>query len=299
MPAPTCIQNYILVELTKTFQDEVISDGGIKFYQDTSFRPEWNVTINGIVASVPMKITGGGDSIDPDRERISPIVKQGDEIIFNYTVVMNRSISDNVAEIFERDKPKDPYVTTWSNPKGQQIVRIYLNNDNYEVGLFDTKSKTWIDRIKGKEKDVENFMAKYMPTENHFFNYGNLLSYDNKDYWKVDYSSVIAIKRGGTFEMVGGYVLVEPIKEAKKVIDQGVIEVYEMKQSKDYKSIGKVISIGEPLKGDLNLSVKANDIIVIDSRYVEKYEIDGKDYWIVRQKYIYGKSITNEYRSDT
>lgn len=301
MAIPVCIQNNILVELSKTFQDEITSDGGLKFYKDTTFRPEWSTTIKGTVASAPIKLTGGDGrvhSFSPERPNIKPIVKKGDKIIFSYLVVMNRTQTDNIGDIFERETPKDPYTTVWRNPNGLELVRMYLNNGNYEIGLFDTKTKEWVDRIKGKEKDVEMFMGKYMPTENSFFNYNNLLPYEGTDYWKVDYLNAIAIqKEDSTFEMIGDYVLIEPLHAPMRVTEQGVIEVYNMEQSKDYKATGQIVSIGEPLKGEPKLNVKVNDIICTDIRYVEKYEIDRHDYWILRQRYIYGKQpVTNEHK---
>lgn len=300
MSIPVCILNNILVELPKAFQDELVASNGIKFYQDTTFRPEWNTTIKGIVASVPKRLIAGGESLDFDRPKIKPIVKPGDEIIFSYLVVMNRKQSDNAGEIFTRETPKNPFTTVWTNPNGLQIVRVYLLNEKYEIGLFDTKSKTWVDRIKGGERDVESFMGKYMPTENVGFNYGNLLPYDGKDFWKVDYTNAIAIKRAeGIFDMIGEYALLEPISEPKDRVISEEIFVYNAEQSTDYKAIGKLISIGVPLEGQPKLSVKPNDTICTDSRYLMKYEIDGHDYWVVRQKHIMGKSVTNEYLRDT
>ena len=302
MAIPTCIQNYILVELGKKFNDEISFDGGLKLYKDTTIRPEWNVAISGMVASVPLGLTVGDGIIHshyPNRVKINQTIKPGDEIIFSYLVVMNRTHTDNIGEVFERQTPKNPYTTVWTNPNGLELVRIYLNNENYEVGLFDTKTKQWVDRIKGKLKDVESFMGKYMPSENNFLNYNNIIPYEGHDFWKVDYINAIAIKKNGNFEMIGDYVLLEPLREPMRVTEQGVIEVYNMEQSSDYKTTGRVVSIGEPLKGDIKLSVKPNDIVCTDIRYVEKYEIDGNDYWVVRQKYIYGKSVTNEYKRDS
>jgi co-chaperonin GroES (HSP10) len=66
--------------------------------------------------------------------------------------------------------------------------------------------------------------------------------------------------------------------------------VGEIKQDTDFRAIGKIISIGNPLKGDVKLNIQKGDSIVTDIRYVEKYEIFGKDYWVVRQKYLFGKS---------
>lgn len=304
MSAPRCIQNHILVSLDKKFQDELITTGGLKLYQDTSFRPEWNATIKGIVQSVPKQLTigdGKSQSLYLERVKIREIVKPGDEIIFSYSVVMNRGMTENVGDVFIREKPKDPYTTVWSNPHGLQIVRCYLNNDNYEIGLFDTKSRTWQDRIKGKEKDVDEFMGKYMPTQNVAYNYQSILPYDGTDYWKVDYISAFAIKRAeGVFDMIGEYALLEPFHEpTKKALTEDLF-IYNLEQEKDHVAIGKLVSIGLSLIGEKPLNVKPNDYVVIDMRFVEKYEIDGHDYWVVRQKYIYGKTpVTHDDRGNT
>ena len=301
MNIPVSIQNTVLVKLSKAFQDEITAPGGMKFFKDTSNRPEWNVTVSGEVVSVPLSVNIGdgsrSQSYDPDRPRIKLVVKPKDEIIFNYMVVMNRTSTDNVGDLFERETPKDPYTTVWSNHKGLKIVRIYLNNDKFEVGLFDVHSKSWVERVTGNERDVESFLGKYMPTEQTVFNYGNLVPFENADYWKVDYRSIIAIKRSGNFEMVGDYTLLEPIREPLRKAYEGNLYVHNLEQDKDYRAIGRVVSIGEPLEGDVKLSVQPNDTIVTDIRYVEKYEIDGHDYWVVRQKHIYGKQpVTNEYK---
>jgi hypothetical protein len=303
MPIPVCIQNNILVELPKAFQDELVSSNGTKFFQDTSFRPEWNTTIKGIVASVPKKLTmgdGKNSSLDPDRIRIIPNVLAGDEIVFSYLVIMNRSQADNSADIFIRQKPISPGTTIWTNYSGLELVRIYKMNNKYECGLFDIKTKEWVDRMEGTEHDVESFMGKYMPTENVGFNYRNLLPCDGVDYWKVDYANAIAIKRGeGIFDMIGDYVLLSPIREPIRKAYQGKIEIYSIAQDTDYRATARIISIGEPLKGDKKLNVKQGDTIVTDIRYVEKYTIDSIDYWVVRQKYLYGKAVINDNSRNT
>jgi co-chaperonin GroES (HSP10) len=298
MAVPTCIENNILVKLDKSFQDEIVTDSGIKFFTDTTFNPEWNVSISGVVVSVPHKLTegnGGVHSLIPERPNISQIVKAGDEIIFSYTVVMNRNEEHNKGDVFERNKPISPFVTEWENPYGLKIIREYLMNDKYRIALIDTKTMIIADMVEGNKHDVESFMGRYMPDKSTVFNYNNLLNIDDEDYWMVDYANVIAIKDEYGYRMVGDYVLLEPIREPISGEYQGLLEVYEIAQDADFRAIGKVISIGEPLKGHKKLSVKPQDTVVTDIRFVEKYKIDGKDYWVARQKYIYGKTVVNEH----
>jgi co-chaperonin GroES (HSP10) len=74
----------ILVKIEKRFQDEVVTDSGITFYKDTSFKPEENSTIQGIVVAQPAKHDKGSFSDDFQFN-----VKTGDKLYFHYNVVMS------------------------------------------------------------------------------------------------------------------------------------------------------------------------------------------------------------------
>ena len=45
--------NDILLHLDKKFQDEIITESGIKLYIDTRFNSEWHATVVGEVAALP------------------------------------------------------------------------------------------------------------------------------------------------------------------------------------------------------------------------------------------------------
>lgn len=75
-----CPYNRIIVNVGKEYSDEVISSSGIKFYQDTSYRPEWHVAISGIVFSPPKKVTTEIENYS----NIKNILKKGDKIYFKY-----------------------------------------------------------------------------------------------------------------------------------------------------------------------------------------------------------------------
>lgn len=300
MPAPVCIQNNILVRLDKAFQDQIITTGGLRLYKDVEFRPEWNATIEGEVMSVPLSVTVGDgkiQSINFDRPKINQIVCPGDRIIFSYLVASSRSHTDNNFDIFKEDQFDpfgDPYVTTWTNGRGLKLVRVYMQNNVWECGVFDTKSKEVIERMRGDELEVENFMGKHMPTKQVSLSHKNILEHEGRIYFKVDYSQAFAIKKSsGEFEMIGDYVLLAPISEPSEQLKEGgALFVYNKEQHQNFIAIGKIISIGEPLKGDKKIRSTAGQNVLLDIRYVEKYEIDGEDYWIVKQKYILGKTET-------
>jgi len=303
MNVPTCIQNKILVEIDSKFQQEIVTSNGLKLYKDASFRPEWSATIKGKVVSVPQKLNigGGRDSIYPQRPFIEQKVKAGDEIIFSYLVVMDRVGEDNKEERFEEEpheKYGNPRLTVWKNPKGLKIARHYLNNDVWEVVVVDTNTKECIDAVQGGENDMENMLGKYIKSQNVKFNYKNILPCEKNgewvDYWMVDYAQVFGIKREDEYEMVGGHIMLDPIKEPKnKTHEQGIIElVGSIEYEKDNVAIGRIKSIAEPLKNKKSIGVKKGDKVIIDSRFLEKYEIDGSDVWITNHDRLLYKTET-------
>lgn len=76
--------NKIFVQIEKKFQDEVVTESGITFYKDTSFNPEENSTVSGIVVGVPTVV---------DKVNVSPDFKHnvlvGDKLYFNFNVVLD------------------------------------------------------------------------------------------------------------------------------------------------------------------------------------------------------------------
>lgn len=76
--------NKIFVQIEKKFQDEVVTESGITFYKDTSFNPEENSTVSGIVVGAPTVV---------DKVNVSPDFKHnvlvGDKLYFNFNVVLD------------------------------------------------------------------------------------------------------------------------------------------------------------------------------------------------------------------
>lgn len=82
---PTAPTGKIFVQIEKTHNDTV-KVGGVEFYQDTSFRPEWHTVVCGIVASIPRRI---GDQFE--NQGIVPDVQVGDKLYFDWSVVHEKT----------------------------------------------------------------------------------------------------------------------------------------------------------------------------------------------------------------
>lgn len=77
------VWNRIFVQIEKRFQDEIVTDSGLRLYKDTSFKPEENSTIEGVVTHIPLKVTKQPDFYHN--------VQVGDKLYFHYNVVMDES----------------------------------------------------------------------------------------------------------------------------------------------------------------------------------------------------------------
>jgi co-chaperonin GroES (HSP10) len=57
--------------------------------------------------------------------------------------------------------------------------------------------------------------------------------------------------------------------------------------------VARVVNIGTPLKNQPSLDVKPGDAVRFDNKFVEKYELWGKNYWIIKQERLLGKEYAN------
>lgn len=74
----------IFVTIDKRFQDEVVTESGLKLYKDSSFKPEENSTTVGVVAAIPVKHDTA--NFPPDFQFN---VKHGDKLYFNFNITID------------------------------------------------------------------------------------------------------------------------------------------------------------------------------------------------------------------
>ena len=74
----------IFVSIEKRFNDEVVTESGLKLYKDSSFKPEENSTTVGLVEAIPAK---------HDTKNFLPDfqfnVKEGDRLYFNFNITID------------------------------------------------------------------------------------------------------------------------------------------------------------------------------------------------------------------
>lgn len=282
MPYPRTISDKILVQIDKKYQDEIVTESGVKFYKDASFNPEWNVTVTGKVVAVPKRIS----KTDPFKARLHAEVMPGDELFFSYAVVETKEVRKD-GESFTEQTLDNATNRVWTNGK-QQTLHMKLLTRRIAVAMWSEKNGDIKEGYQGTPDECERWL-----TQNFKFDqdgdmvYKNLLLTDEGEFWMVDYLEVIAIKRKGVVIMLNGYVLCEPQSEENefKIGEDGIL----FNAPKKPDGALKVLATGRPIKGEPDLCIYPGDMIKANQTHVQQYELWYGKYSLVDQRSIVGK----------
>lgn len=285
MVKPVCPLNFVLVQIDKKYQDVITTPSGIQFYKETRFNPGWHATITGKVVSTPQSIMN-----DAYHRGLSVDVKEGDVILFSYRVVYDERYTGNNDEVFYENESFDPYEKVWQSKKGEVLVRRYMNNDRWNC-LHMTREGEIISAAKMcNERQMESFLGKFTYKTHTDISFKNLITIDGKDYWKVDVANIIAVKNGEHFEMKSGNVMLEEHKK-REVSHQGKIILLSNPYKPKNQSTATVLSIGKQRGGKVAIGAKPGDEVYYDKRFAEQYEIEGKEFIILKQERILAKVV--------
>lgn len=107
----------------------------------------------------------------------------------------------------------------------------------------------------------------------------NMLFYKGQKHWVVNNELIYFKTRNGVVEMLNGYMLLDVIEEEIK--STLIIPEYLKKQ----KLIGSARIV---FTGDEAIATK-NDVVFYDKRFVEIYELFGKEFYILQKQRILAK----------
>lgn len=85
MNKPQAPKGNLFVKADRRFIDTVKTESGIELFKDTTFHPEWNTCIEGVVHSIPIRVGS-----EPGCVGIIPTVKEGDKVFFEYHVLLDQ-----------------------------------------------------------------------------------------------------------------------------------------------------------------------------------------------------------------
>jgi co-chaperonin GroES (HSP10) len=262
--------NHIFLSLTKPIQD-TIKVGDLELYLDGSYRPEWNATVVGEIYGLPKNPKG-------DNSKVVSKLKNGDKVLFDYSVVAERKFESDGGSFTEITKDS-PYYQKFTNGKGERLLIVAMPGKitHIWVGTLHDKRGNFVDGCQGSEHDLSRWKSQFSFGETQKFLFKNLIDINDKDVWKADYRDIYAKIVKDELITVGDRVILEPIDEniPKDVIKQmGIVDTIEAKVRLGDRA--KVLSAPD----DSNL--KKGDIIGFEPQYLEKYEYGDKSYYLIK-----------------
>lgn len=113
--------------------------------------------------------------------------------------------------------------------------------------------------------------------------YKNEFWYKGKSYWRVDIQKVFAVIKKDAVKMVNGYVMLENVPEASKII-------LAASQKKIMQAGSATVThIGRSLTHKKKVNVKPLDTVFYNPLIVQKYQIKDKKFGIIKQDKLFGK----------
>lgn len=189
--------------------------------------------------------------------------------LHNYTVSIDKAFMDEVKTTsgvrLYRDTTFNPEQYAQTNGTVMALPRYSKQDLDVKIG----------DQVFFSFMVVMDWEQRERDTPVH----RNLIFYNQEKHWRVDASQIYFRVRNDEIEMMNGYLLMnileEPAASSKLIVPE-----YLKKQKMTGRA--QVIKSGNP-------AVSTNDIVYFDHRFVETYELWGKEYFILKSERILAK----------
>jgi hypothetical protein len=268
----------VLLTIDKALQDELITDSGLKFYIDPSFRKEWQASVTATIEYLPVK------SGAKEREILSKI-NVGDEVAISYRTVADFEFKGDGARFMATTEGSDHY-REFVNGRSEW-VRVYALPsrkglaDLVWVGFHLNKFHDIISGVQGTQSEVERWMSQFPFDKTDVYTFNNLFSFGGKDYWKCNVCDIFAKRVKGHLVAVGNRIICKPIEED---VPESILQNIRHHSSVKVRYIDRARVLSDP-----NKTFKKDEIISFDPNKVEKYEFWGKQYFLIREDLVLGK----------
>jgi hypothetical protein len=262
--------------MPSAYQEEILLSSGLKLYIDPSYRPQFTATVTGTAQFVPAKY----------QHKIKP----SDELLFSFQVVADRSSNQPEEVFYLVDEDKGGYFQKWISNKGNTLVK----NAVKKVFSYDFVAYLWDKKlgfvegngVQGSEEQVNEWLTRFDFTSEVKYTHNNLLDVDGEDYWKVDMDDIFAKIVDGELVPVGNRLILEPIDISADDLDRqaGKLVLPDMADGVSFRLYdrGKIVHDYEPL------GLKKGDVVGFDERFLEKYEINSKQYFLIKPRRALG-----------
>lgn len=118
--------------------------------------------------------------------------------------------------------------------------------------------------------------------------YYNLIEENGQEYWMVDYFQVFFIKRDKDIICIGGYVMIDPIKETGEQMIGSIIVPDSLKHLK-YRGMGVVKYIGKNKTTEPVLDLQPGETVYYPEDFAQRYEVLGKEHVFLKQEQLLAK----------
>lgn len=270
---PIPLRTNVFLKIDKALVDEIVSESGFKLYLAPEYNFEQNVTVVGEVVSIPKDAAWN--------------IKKGDEVAFSYAVISNRDFPNTsdfyvpLAEgkscrIYQNGRGEKLRMTQHQGAISNFWTCVYFDMK----GVYDPEKS-----CRGNEDDVERWMHTNFKFGNcEKFTYRNLINAGGDEYWKCDFNNIFAKKQKDNIVAVGDRIICKfieiPLKQQVHEVNGVIIP------EKDIKI--RLYDRGEVVSGGAKSGFKKGDIISFDERYVEKYNLWGTDYALIKRHRVEG-----------
>lgn len=268
----------VLLTIPKALQDEITLDSGLKLYISPDYSKEWQAAVTATIAALPLKVSKKDEAI------ISQL-QVGDEVAMSYQVVADFEFRGDGKQ-FMPTTEDDRYVKEFVNGKGE-TVRVYglAKRSGFKgltwVATYQNKKREVIDGVQGSEEEVERWLSQFPFGKTDIYSFNNLFEYKGQDYWKAYPTDIFAKKVKGHWVAVGDRVLCKPLEE--EVPNEILLSINHKETVKiRYQDRAVVISGGK------KLNLKKGQIVSFESRHLEKYKFDNKDYYLINERLVQG-----------
>ena len=273
--------NKVLVTLPSAFTEEIVTDSGFRLWKDASYSKEWNATVVGKVAAI-------SDYTKPDSQVISDQLDVDMEVVFDYKVVSDFDFASDSNHFHLVTPVESIYLRKYTSKSGMWInVRAFPGTFGHQWnGWLQDKYLNRIDGAQGTEKDIEKWLAQFTFGKTDKYVFKNQLTVNKQPYWKVAYEQIFAKKVQGVWEAVGDKLLMIPLEvdvTEQVKISMGGIHIPESSLKARFYDRAILLSGGE------EMGLQRGDIVAFDEKFLMKYEIEGRDYFLIRKSRINGK----------
>lgn len=267
----------VLLKVEKALNDEIITDGGLKLFLDSSYSKEWNAAVTATVSELPIKINS-------KEQKIADQISIGDEVAMSYQVVSDLEFKGD-GEQFLQTTEDNPYVQEYATGSGKWIRCYALPTKKglakaTWVGAYFDKNMNFIDGCQGDEAVLSRWKSQFSFNKTDIYNHVNLFSYNKQDYWKANLDQIFAKKVNGHVVAVGNRIICKPIEsEVPDEVKKSLSYNGEMKVR--YQDRGRVISSNKE-------GIKKDYVISFQPNHCEKYTLWGTDYFLINEKFVQG-----------